>query len=229
MRTEVPAVRDDPGAPSLESTPSLRERHRHDTRRRIHLAALELFSTKGVRETTSQEIADLAGVSQRTYFRYFATKEEAALPKQIDVLRAVEDMELTATTIGGALREIATVLLTATRPETGVELSQHQSIMELLLREPQLEAVRAAHERELATAISAKLASQLPGESPIAIRAAGEITIAAWRTGWAQWEADIAADGDATRSADAAHQRAWRALVAIVGEVGELDSAEGVG
>lgn len=229
MRTDVPDDRDDAGSESPASPPSLRERHRRETRRRIHHAALDLFSRKGVRETTTQEIADLAGVSQRTYFRYFATKEEAALPKQIDVLRAIADLRLTAPTLGGALREIAIVLLNATAPETRSHLDRHHSVMELLLREPELQAVLAGHERELAAAVAEKLAVHLPDESAIAIRASGEIAIAAWRTGWAQWEAEIQADGDTTRSPDTEHRAAWRAIVAIVGDVGDLGDAGDAG
>jgi AcrR family transcriptional regulator len=69
-----------PVSPHLPaSRPGLRERRREQTNVEISETALTLFEHKGVEATTVGEIAQAAGVSQRTFFRYFATKEEAAL------------------------------------------------------------------------------------------------------------------------------------------------------
>jgi AcrR family transcriptional regulator len=60
----------------------LRERKKQRTRDALVRAALELFTTKGYEQTTVDEIADAVEVSQRTFFRYFANKEEAAFAVQ---------------------------------------------------------------------------------------------------------------------------------------------------
>jgi AcrR family transcriptional regulator len=57
--------------------PSLRDQHKDRTRRALREAALQLFAVRGYDATTTDEIAETAGVSTRTFFRYFPTKEHA--------------------------------------------------------------------------------------------------------------------------------------------------------
>ncbi|MFF8843988.1 TetR/AcrR family transcriptional regulator [Streptomyces sp. NPDC015127] len=60
----------------------LRARKKQRTRDALVRAALELFTTQGYERTTVDEIVDAVEVSQRTFFRYFASKEEVAFAVQ---------------------------------------------------------------------------------------------------------------------------------------------------
>ncbi|MDY6998739.1 MAG: TetR family transcriptional regulator [Actinomycetota bacterium] len=52
-----------------------REAHKIATRRAIQAAADALFDERGYEHTTVRDIADAAGVTERTFFRYFPVKE----------------------------------------------------------------------------------------------------------------------------------------------------------
>ncbi|WP_280864232.1 helix-turn-helix domain-containing protein [Streptomyces sp. SAI-127] len=57
----------------------LREQTRSVVRALLAKTALELFAAKGYDDTTLDEIAAAAGVSKRTLFNYFRSKEDLAL------------------------------------------------------------------------------------------------------------------------------------------------------
>ncbi|MFJ6567459.1 TetR/AcrR family transcriptional regulator [Streptomyces sp. NPDC091292] len=72
--------------PASESTaartgrPPLSERRRQQTRLEVANEAVRLFGTQGVAATSAEEIAQAVGMSVRTLWRYFASKEECVRP-----------------------------------------------------------------------------------------------------------------------------------------------------
>ena len=57
----------------------LRERNKHERRRRLEDVALDLFERDGFDKTTIELIAAEAGLAPRTFFSYFATKDDLVL------------------------------------------------------------------------------------------------------------------------------------------------------
>jgi AcrR family transcriptional regulator len=57
----------------------LRERNKRERRRRLEDVALELFEREGFDATTIERIASAAGLAPRTFFSYFATKDDLVL------------------------------------------------------------------------------------------------------------------------------------------------------
>lgn len=64
------------------TTVPLRERNRLETWALIHDKASGLALEEGMAKTTVEAIADASGISKRTFFNYFPTKEDAVLGTQ---------------------------------------------------------------------------------------------------------------------------------------------------
>ncbi|WP_353850217.1 TetR/AcrR family transcriptional regulator [Streptomyces phaeoluteigriseus] len=81
MTSSTPAP--PPSPPSFTSPPapaSLTERRKAATRMEIARAAAGLFAGRGLKATRAEDIAQAAGIAPRTFYRYFASKEEAIAP-----------------------------------------------------------------------------------------------------------------------------------------------------
>jgi AcrR family transcriptional regulator len=119
--------------------PPLTERRKEATRVDIARAAVDLFTTRGVAATSADDIAAAAGLSVRTLWRYFPTKESCVRP----LLTA--GIELTAR----ALRDwppgttLATVLddLQAAAGDIVADLPTLLALVRLTRTEPGLRAV----------------------------------------------------------------------------------------
>jgi AcrR family transcriptional regulator len=67
-----------------------------DARGRMIRAAVELFTERGFEQTTAGDIAERAGVTERTYFRHFADKREVLFDGSKTMERTAYDTILAA-------------------------------------------------------------------------------------------------------------------------------------
>jgi AcrR family transcriptional regulator len=77
-----------------DSPRTRREENKARTRQAMIDAALELFATVGYDDTSTEAIAERAGVSPRTFFRYFPTKESVLFFGEYDYIRSFADVYL---------------------------------------------------------------------------------------------------------------------------------------
>ena len=66
-------------SPVKAASPGLREKHRQQVLVDLHEAAVALADRVGLADATIDLIASRAGVSRRTFFNYYASKEDAIL------------------------------------------------------------------------------------------------------------------------------------------------------
>lgn len=92
----------------------LRARKRRETLGRITDKAIALFAANGFDATTLDAIADAAGISRRTFFHYFKSKEEIVLAWQGGLPEAVRTAVLARSTKQSPLDAVCGALLELT-------------------------------------------------------------------------------------------------------------------
>jgi AcrR family transcriptional regulator len=80
-----------PAPDSATRVPNLRDRTRQLVSKEILQAALRLFTEQGYEETSIAQVAREVGVSDRTVFRYFGTKEDLLGGNQHEFGRVLAD------------------------------------------------------------------------------------------------------------------------------------------
>jgi AcrR family transcriptional regulator len=155
------------------NTPGLRERKKQQTRDALVDAAYELFHHKGYDATTVEEIAEIADVSPRTFFRYFMSKEDIALApldRQFTEILAALAARPAEEPVIAALRSAAVEVVQAS--ETGdapPDRKRHQRMQALLAVTPTLMTAcvgrNTARLDELAQLVATRMGVE-PGTDP---------------------------------------------------------------
>jgi mycofactocin system transcriptional regulator len=164
--------------------------------RELELIALRLFTDQGFEETTVEQIATAAGVSRRTFFRYFDSKA-AVLWHEFDV--EVEALRAAFTTVPDdvPLMDAIRQVVVGVNQYHAEDVPELRTRMNLITSVPALQASAAPHydawERAVSDFAAGRLGQQTDSLYPLAI---GRSTLAACRAAYDRWVAR--ADNDLT-------------------------------
>jgi mycofactocin system transcriptional regulator len=160
------------------------------TRARVERAALDLFTLRGFENVTSDEVADSAGISRRTFFRYYATKADAVWGDFAGHVARLEAL-LAATDRAQPVLASVCAAYVEVNDYPDVELPLLRERMRLILGEPALLAhsqVRFAEvDRVVARYVAARTAASSTDLVPRLVAAS---TRAAATTAFEAWLAD---------------------------------------
>jgi len=169
---------------------SRREAHKMRTRHDLREAALELFAARGYDTTTTDEISEKAGVSARTFFRYFPTKESVLFVGETAWVESFSEVYLAQ---ADSLTDLDAMC--ATLVELAPGLARSRRALRLYGRavasSPMLRGQEQEHQREdvenLAEAIAARRGLSSADEASTLLAAVGVLTyrraLDAWLTG----------------------------------------------
>jgi mycofactocin system transcriptional regulator len=155
--------------------------------RELELIALRLFTEQGFDETTVEEIATAAGVSRRTFFRYFDSKSAvlwAEFDHEVESLRAAFARVPDDVPLMDAIRQV----VVGVNQYHAEDVPELRTRMNLISSVPALQASAAPHYDAWERAVSAFAAGRL-GQRPDSLYALaiGRTTLAACRAAYDLW------------------------------------------
>jgi len=182
--------------------PGLRERRRLATEREVGDAALTLFEARGVAATTVGDIARAAGISERTFFRYFSSKEETVLDFQYWFRAPTLAWLATGTTDAPVLGQLESVCAEVLHELDGPgrdAAKRLRRIRTLMKSEPTLRAVSATLDHERAYRLADQIVDAFGGRvSELEARIAAEVVGVGLRAACERWSAQLDAGRPAT-------------------------------
>ena len=172
-------------------TESLRDRRKRRTAEAIVAAALELFAERGFERTTIDQIAAAADISRRTFFRYFADKEELFFAEDERLLEVVE-ATLDAAPAGEPVLELARRATRALAAHSATEPERRLARERLIAATPALQVRRLAKTLRWEQAIAARLAAR--GSSEQEALLVPKLALACFQTAYERWVRDPGRD-----------------------------------
>ncbi|WP_217201755.1 TetR/AcrR family transcriptional regulator [Streptomyces buecherae] len=160
---------------------------------RLARAALELYAERGYEQTTVAEIAQRAGVTERTFFRHYADKREVLFGASDEMYEVLVSAVGAAPPAATPLRALTAGLVAL----AGIFVEQHEHARQ---RQAVIAANASLRERELTklAAMATALADALRrrGVADPAATLAAEAGIATFKVGFELWlagpeEADV--------------------------------------
>jgi TetR/AcrR family transcriptional regulator, regulator of mycofactocin system len=160
------------------------------TRARIERAALDLFTCRGFENVTTDEVADLAGISRRTFFRYYATKADAVWGDFAGHVARLEGLLAAGDPAQPVLASVCAAYVEVNDyPDDELPLLRER--MRLILTEPTLLAHSQLRFAEVDRGVARHVAART-GASPVDLvpRLVAATTRAAATTAFKAWLAD---------------------------------------
>jgi len=160
------------------------------TRTRVERAALDLFTIRGFENVTTDEVADAAGISRRTFFRHYATKADAVWGDFPGHVARLEARLAAADPAQPVLASICAAYVEV-NDYADAELPLLRERMQLILTEPALLAHSQVRYADVDRAVARHVAART-GDSPAALvpRLVAATTRAAATTAFEAWLAD---------------------------------------
>jgi AcrR family transcriptional regulator len=170
---------------------SLRARHRRRTEAAIVAAGLELFAERGFERTTVHQIAAAAEISRRTFFRYFADKEELFFAEDERLLQVVEDT-LDGAPPGEPVLDLARRATRALASHSAADPERRLARERLIAATPALQVRRMAKTLRWERAIAERLEGR--GSTWPEALLAPKLALACFQTAYQRWVLDPGQD-----------------------------------
>ncbi|MBX7550459.1 helix-turn-helix domain-containing protein [Streptomyces sp. NPDC004232] len=152
---------------------------------RLVVAAVDLFTEQGYDATTVTQIAERAGVTKSTFFRYFSDKRELLVAGQETLSRLLADGITEAPADASPLQAVAAGLERASSAMGPANRELGPRIKAAVAASTELQERDALKSVGLAAAMTAALIAR--GVSDPTAHLAGELGVLAFKQGYAKW------------------------------------------